>query len=211
MAVQAYCTSTTIKARLTVTVTDTEDDPLLGVIAGEANDWLEGRIGYPVGPIASEERLFDGSDTTYGGRCLPVYPWGVRTITQVRCASSTGGAYTTLAASDYMIRPPTHRRRTGWPGFEIWLSDTGSLGTFATYGFDVIGVTATWGWDAIPAALSGLATRLGVALFRSRSYGAARNYAVGEDAVASVAAEELSASDWRTVFKYADLKDIGAD
>lgn len=207
MAAQSYCTATTIKAKLSIG--DAVDDTLLGTVASETNDWLEGKIGFPVGPTTSEERLFDGMHTTHGGRCLPVYPWGVRAITQLRYTGSTGGSYTNLSSSDYFIRPPSHMRRTDYPGFEIWLSDNGTLAAFPTTGYNVIGVTATWGWASIPAELSGIASRVGVAMYRRRSSGSAQ-FATAEGLADDVASEELSGSDWRTIWKYSGLKDLGA-
>ena len=208
MAAQAYCSATTIKAR--IGITNATDDTLLGVIAGEVNSWLEKKIGFPVGPITSEERLFDGSVVTHGGLCLPVYPWGVRAVTAAKYRTQTGDSYTNLTtATDIFLRPQSHMRYTDWPAFEIWLSDQGTLATWPTYGFDAIGITATCGWAAIPSELSSIAIRLGVAMWRRRSSGSAQ-MAVSEDAIAAIAAEELMSSDWRTIWDYEGLRLVGA-
>lgn len=209
MSAQSYTSATAIKARLSIT--DLSDDTLLGTLATEVNSWLEVKIGFPVGPITSEERKFDGSRMIHGGRALSCYPFGVRSVTAMSVASSTGGSYTALTvATDIFLRPATHDRKTDWPAFEIWLSDTGSQPVFpGQVGFDLAKVTGTWGWAAIPSELSSIATRLGVALWRRRSAGAGQ-YAETEGDVDQVAAEELSASDWRTIWEYEQLRDIGA-
>lgn len=202
---QSYTSNAAVKTRLSIT--DTTDDALFTTITAQVNEWLEEKIGFPVGPITSEERLFDGAAVKNDGYCLPIYPWGVRAVTAVRTATETDGSYTTRTASDVVIRPHSHERETGWPGMELWVKDNASW-QFPTYGMDVIGITATWGWAAIPETLVAIATRLAVALYRGRGYGSGQTYAVGQDDVAAVAAEELSASDWRTIFKYQNLNGL---
>lgn len=206
MTAQTYTSSTTIKARLGIT--DSTDDTLLGVIAGQVNSWLEERIGFPVGPITSEERLFDGSALLYdehGIMYLNFAPFGCRAITAVRTADTTGGSYTTQTASDVVLRPHAHERKTDWPAFRGYVKDSAAW-DWTRGGYDTNGVTATWGWAAIPAELSAIADKIAIAMFRGRGYGSGQAYAVGEDAVGSVAAEELSATDWRTIGEYQSLK-----
>ena len=205
MAAQSYTTSTTIKAR--VGITDATDDTIIGTLAGQVNSWVEGRIGFPVGPITSEARLFDGDairqDHT-GTPYLAVAPWGCRSISAVRTADATDGTYTSRTAGDVVIRPHTHERETDWPGFRLYVKDTASW-SWNTGGYDVNEVTATWGWAAIPDELKAIADKLGVAAFRGRAHGSGSTFSVGAE-VEQIAAEELTASDWRTIGKYADLK-----
>jgi hypothetical protein len=207
MAVQTYCTYTTIKNRLELAVGDTSSDTLLTTIAGQVNGWLEGKIGFPVGPITSEIRLFDGEKvrwcSEHGGYSLPVYPWGVRAVTVVRTSTDDGATFTSRTASDVVIRPHTFERETDWPGFELHIKNTASWSWEA--GFDANEITATWGWAAIPDELKSIAERLGVAAYRARGAGSGRQYAIAEDG-ADTFAEEMSATDWRTIGKYQNLR-----
>lgn len=209
MTAQSYTTSTTLKSR--VGITDAVDDTVLGVICGQVNSWLEGRIGFPVGPITSEERLFDGSKvrwcSDHESWYLPVYPWGVRSVSAVRTSTDDGASYTSQTASDVLIRPHAFERETDWPGFELHIKSTVTW-AWITSGYDSNGVTGTWGWAAIPDELKAIGDKIAIAMFRGRSYGSGQAYAVGEDDVASVAAEELSATDWKTIGKYANLKSM---
>lgn len=204
MTAQSYCTTATIKAR--IGITNSTDDTPIGVIASEVNGWLESKLTFPVGPISSEERLFDGNAVRCrdGFYVIPCYPFGVRAISAVRTATETGGSYTAQTASDVVIRPHSWERETDWPGFEMWIKDSASW-TWTTSGLDVNGVTATWGWAAIPDELSSIAIRLGVARWRRRSAGSAQ-YATSEDVMGEVAAEEMAVSDWATINKYRDLR-----
>lgn len=208
MTAQAYCTATTIKAR--IGITDSTDDTILGTIATQVCGWLEGKIGFPVGPIASVERKFDGSAVrwTQDGCYLAVYPWGCRDITVVKTASATDGSYTTQTLTDVVVRPHDHERNTDWPGFELWVKDTASW-SWPTYGFDVIAITATWGWAAIPDDLKSIAERVGVAAFRARGAGSGRTFSMGED-IDGLASEELSGADWGTIDKYQNLRQMVA-
>lgn len=204
MAAQSYCTSTTIKAR--AGITDSTDDTILGTIAGQVNSWLEGRIGFPVGPIASVERMFDGDAVrcVNGRYVLPCYPYGVRTVTAVTTAETTDGSETSRTASDVVLRPHSQDRETDWPAFELWVKDTATW-TWPTSGLDVIGITGEWGWAAIPDELKGIAERLGVAAFRNRGYGAGSQNYVGDN-IDAVAAEEMTGTDWKTIGKYQALR-----
>lgn len=207
MAVQAYTAKAAVKTRLGIT--DVTDDTLLDTITSQVCSWLEGKIGFPVGPVSSEERLFDGAMVRWCSEhdswSLPVYPWGIRAITAVRTSTDDGASYTTQTASDVLIRPHSHERETDWPGFDLHVKSTVSW-SWITSGFDSNGVTATWGWAAIPDELKAIADKIAIAMYRGRGYGSGQSYAVAEDAVASVAAEELSATDWRTIAKYESLK-----
>lgn len=204
MTAQSYTTSTIIKARLGIS--DSTDDTVLGVIAGQVNAWLEGRIGFPVGPIASVERTFDGDRVRWrdGVPYLNCYPFGVRAVTVAKTASETGGSYTTQTLSDVLVRPHSFERQTDWPGFELWVKDTATW-TWTTYGYDVNAVTATWGWEAVPEELASIATRVAIAAFKGRGHGTGSEYMVADD-VQAIATDELSASDWKTIGMFAALK-----
>lgn len=204
-----YATLPLVKLRLGLAATDTGDDSILEQVANEANDFLEGRIGYSVGPVASEIRTFDGDRIHYRhgiGYYLDCRPFGVRAVSAVRTATGTGGTMTSQTASDVLIRPASFERTPGWPGFELWIKDTATWG-WTTYGYDVNEVTATWGWDVVPKELQAIATRLAIAAYRNRSYGAGAQNFVGED-IAGVAANELTSADWWTIDKFSNLRGV---
>lgn len=201
---QDYTTLPAVKNR--IGITDTTDDGLLETLVSETNSWLEGEIGFPVGPITSVARTFDADRVicdSRGRSVLRVYPWGCRAITVVTTTDGTDGTVTTRTASDVVIRPHDHERETGWPGFDLVVKDSASW-RWPQTGMDVISVTATWGWASIPVELRSIATRVAIAAFRARGAGSGRTFAIGED-ITSVASEELSAADWWTVGKYHSL------
>lgn len=206
-SVQQWATAATMKLRMGIA--DSTDDDLLTQYAMEANQWLHGRIGRPVGPVASTTYFFDGEDTILGGRCLPV-PMGIRTVTSLAVRSATGDAYTSIPSSDYHLRPRVQARDVGWPATQVWLTDVASSantwGTvFPKSGYDAIQVTATTGFDEHPADLVELANRLAISSMRSRAYGTGESYAVGEDGE-RVFEREMSARDWNTVKFYRGLR-----
>lgn len=203
-----YATVGNVKRRIGIgqTAADTTDDGLLETICVQTNSWLEGKIGFPVGPVASEARLFDGSAVRWrdGVPYLNCYPFGVRTVSAVRTASSTGATLTSQTASDVVARPSVQDRTSNWPAFELWVKDTASW-TWTTAGYDVNEVTATWGWQAIPPELSMIAEKLAVASYRGRSHGSGSTFAIGAD-TDEVASEQLTGGDWRVIGKYEALK-----
>ena len=178
MAVQSYTTSTTTKSR--VGIGDAVDDTLLGVICGQVNSWLEGRIGFPVGPITSEERLFDGAKVRWCSEhdswYIPAYPWGCRAITAVRTSTDDGATYTNQTASDVLIRPHAFERETDWPGFELHLKTTATW-DWVSSGYDSNGITATWGWAAIPEELKAIADKIAIAMYRGLAFDFAFDWA----------------------------------
>lgn len=206
-SVQQWATAATMKLRMGIA--DSTDDDILTQYAMEANQWLHGRIGRPVGPVASTTYFFDGEDTILGGKCLPV-PMGVRTVTSLAVRSATGDAYTSIPSSDYHLRPRVQARDVGWPATQLWLTDVASSsntwGTlFPRKGYDAIQVTATAGFDEHPADLVELANRLAISSMRARAYGTGESYAVGEDGE-RVFEREMSARDWGTVKFYRGLR-----
>lgn len=211
----SYASTSTIKRSMGILLRadgspDVTDDALLDVYAGEANTWLEGRIGRPIGPVSSATYFFDGAATIHDGRCLPV-PWGVRTVSALAVRSATNDGYTSIPSSDYFLRPRTQDRDTNWSATQVWLTDVQSSantwGTrFPTSGFDAIQMTAELGIAAaIPADLEQLAVRLAVSAFRARAYGTGSEYVVGEDGE-RVFEREMSARDWGTVKFYRELR-----
>jgi hypothetical protein len=201
-----YATLPLVKLRLNIPDNDTASDGIIQTIVEEVNAWLEGEIGFTVGPVASATRTFDGRLVRIinGLSDLPVYPWGVRAVSAVSTTDGTGGITTVQTASDVVIRPHDHEREPGWPGFDLVVKD-GATWMWPMSGLDVISITATWGWAVVPTELKSIGTRVAIAAFRARGAGSGRTFAIGED-ISGVAAEQLSAADWAVIAKYSTLK-----
>jgi hypothetical protein len=76
-------------------------------------------------------------------------PRGIRAVTTLEYAPSTGGSYTEIPSTDYFLRPVEHERLTGQAANRITLSNTSGIGTFPT-GYSVIRLTGTGGPAAVP-------------------------------------------------------------
>lgn len=161
----AYTSGTALKTRMGIT--DSNSDAVLDARATAVNTMIESYIGGPVGSGGTAIRTFDGD----GGRVLWVRH-GVNGVTTLEVADQTGGTFTTLASSEYVLRPASWDRPTGWPAFRIELTDQATR--TLTKGHDTVRVTPSsdgWGWTAIPAELSEVAHVLGTRLFQSRQAG----------------------------------------
>lgn len=210
----SYASTSTVRAALRISTlasgaADTTDDAILDRYVSEANTWLEGRIGFPVGPSeTSTTRYFDGRHVSRDGSTLWV-PEGIRSVNAISVADSTGAAYRSLASSDWVLRPYTWERPVGAPASSIELSDSpsGQYGStvLPRSGLRVIQVQGSWGWDSIPSDLSELAVRLSVAAFRAGAYGTGETYTVGEDG-SRVFEREMSSRDWGTVNRYRHMR-----
>jgi len=163
-----YCSLDDVKQRLQ-RVGDTTDDELFAEYIDEGTDYIRGYIGRDLidtGLIYT----FDGYDAVRGGRCLLI-PRGVRSLSLVETAATTGAAFTTVTATDYFLRPTTQERTPGWPATELWLSDVAaSLSTFPR-GFANVRLTGTFGFSPIPRRIEEVALNLVVRMYASRQAG----------------------------------------
>ena len=150
-AVGAYATATALKARLGIS--DTTDDTVLTSLCDQVNQYIETKTGRVIAPLTSATYLIDVDEET---ECLH-FPRGIRTVSSMTVKRYTGDpSPITLAATDYFLRPSTQDRRPGWPAMWIELSDRGQLYEFPE-GFDIVSMTATTGWDAIPDDITDVA------------------------------------------------------
>lgn len=170
-------------------------------IASAVNERLESYVQRPIGPAGTAARTYDGdgSDELW-------IPEGVNAITQLRISSGTGGTWSTMGSTEYVLRPASHKRPTGWPAFYIKLTDAATTYLTFTAGFDTVEVTpgtATtdqFGWPAIPTELTNLATIWGVRLYQNRQGGEAGQTG-SNDFGASVFAV-LTDDDWEVLNRY---------
>jgi hypothetical protein len=163
----AYTSGTALKARMGIS--DSNSDAILEARATAVNTMIESYIGGPVGSGGTAIRTFDGN-----GQDTLWIRHGINGITTLEVASGTGGTFSTLSSSEYVLRPASWDRPTGWPGFWLKLTDLAATYGVFTPGYDTVRITPTsdgWGWTAIPPELSEVAHILGTRLFQSRQSG----------------------------------------
>lgn len=172
-AIGTYATTAAGKTRLGIT--DSTDDTLIGTLCDQINGFIEWYTGRVIAPVASAVYTFDGySDAViHGGKALFVKA-GLRAVSLLRIADSTGDSWNTVASTDYYLRPTSQEREPGWPATELWLSDE-PAGNYTHYpsGFANIEVTATTGWAAIPDEITQVALTLLVRAWHARMAGQA--------------------------------------
>lgn len=166
-ATGSYATTTALKSRLGIT--DATDDTLLGTICDQVNAYIEGPegAGRIIAPISGTPTyLYDVDEVA---DTLEV-PEGVRTVTLLEIAAYTDAAYETIAAADYFLRPI--RPYSGWPYTKLRLSDrpTGSYSVFPK-GFEVVRLTGTFGFAAIPDDVTDVALTAATRAWHSRKAG----------------------------------------
>lgn len=153
-ATGSYVTTTLLKERLdpnTSSTWTTAENTLLDKIVAETNQWVESFTGMVLAPVTYTAQLFDAFDYPHGnlydGRRTLYVPWGVRTVSLLEFASSTGGTFSTITS--YFLRPLDQDRIPGMPADRICLSDVGSPFIFPV-GYGVIRITGTGGPSAVP-------------------------------------------------------------
>ena len=177
MTALSYCTAQNVKTRLGIS--DSTDDTLIGNVVDQVNDYIEAQTWRPIGP-SSGTATFDGIEDCTDNRTLYVRQ-GIRSITSITVAPSTGASPVTGTVADFVILPRVQNRRPGWPGFEVRIKDTvtGPVSAFAP-GFGDIVIVGDFGWESIPPSLTELAEALAVRTWHARQSGQAD--VVGSDA-----------------------------
>ena len=201
MAPLDYATLGSVKTRLGIT--DTTDDTLLTQLVADMNAAVEDITGRAIGPLTITNELLDGYDALEEGRCLP-YPKGIRSITTLEVASTTGGTFSTVPAGDVFLRPHAGLRQPDWPAFEIWMSDipaaSNTLPVFLP-GYANIRLTGAAGWAAIPSTLTKAAETTVARWFVARNSGG--EDAEGSDDVGlSRVTQYISGQDLATIRRY---------
>lgn len=152
-ATGSYVTTTLLKERLDPNSQYTWSSPettLLDKLVAETNQWIESFTGTVLAPVTYTTQLFDSFAYPDGNlldyRTL-FFPWGVRSVSLLETAPSTGGSFTTVDSATYFLRPLDQDRIPGMPADRICMSD---LGSYFPTGFAVIRVTGTGGPTAVP-------------------------------------------------------------
>ena len=198
-AIGAYATTALVKARLLAAgVTDTADDTLIGTIVDQVNQYIEGPQGTRrvLAPVSSAIYLFDGDGTN----CLYYAP-GIRAVSLLEVADYTGGSFTTLASTEYFLRPLAQDRDSPqWPATWVYLNNMGAYRWFRS-GIANVRLTMTTGWAAIPDDIIDVALTMAVRAWHARQSGQAD--IVGTDETgAPVVSRFVSARDRGTLAAY---------
>lgn len=175
MAAGEYTTLALVTADLTQegTTWDTTYDTQIQKKVDAANARVTEYIGLYIGPSSDTVRTYDVplTVTPDGFRRLFI-PGGIRTATLLEVATQTGGTFSTVASTDYFLRPLATSLPTGAAFTEIWMSNlpVGSVSGFSG-GYGVVRITGTFGPAAVPSSLVEIATTLAKRMWMSRQSG----------------------------------------
>lgn len=183
-AVGAYATTAGLQALIGGNQTfDGDDTALMGDICDRVNQLVESITRQAVAPIASTTYVYDSDGLRRIFTPMPVAVTdeeppagstllgigGLREVSEVQVAPSTGGEFTTLDAADYFIRG---RASVNGPSRWLMLSDR-PVGTYSRFpkGIGTVKVTATAGWEAIPDDLTETALAVAHRAWNARQIG----------------------------------------
>ena len=180
------CTTAQVKVRIfPAGVTDTADDTLISELIDQVSDFIEQYTGRKLVAVSSTTYVFD----TMSGFVLRI-PIGIRTITSMGVNNLThqpdsGGSYTTVAATDYLLRPKVQDSPQGWPFMEVWISRGTLAGTISSFGNIQNGctITGTFGFALTPPDIQSVAIDAVVAAYESRKNGASSVIGADEGAL----------------------------
>lgn len=167
------CTTAQVKARINPAgVSDAVDDTLISELIDQVSSWIEGYTGRKLLSVGSADYYFD----TRSGYVLRI-PFGIQSVSFLGVATSaqpdSGGTYTTVPASDYLLRPRTQDGPIGWPYTEIWISRATLTGTIARFVTAQNGakVTMVAGFATTPPDVQAVAIDATVAAYQNRKIG----------------------------------------
>ena len=170
-AIGAYAALAAVKTRMKRT--DTADDTFITTLCNQINGWIESPqgAGRPIAPYTATY-TYDASSWRFGGRVL-VIPRGIRTVTTLKLNTATGESYTTIASTDYYLRPLEQDRTNGWPATRLHISDlpAGGFTEAASTGFAIAEIAGDYGWAVIPDELKDVAETAVVRAFSARAGG----------------------------------------
>lgn len=155
-ATGSYVTTTLLKERLDPNSQYSwaaAENTLLDKLVAETNQWVESFTGTVLAPVTYTAAEFDAwpypDGNLHDHRRTLYFPWGIRTVTTLEYAPSTGGTFIEIDSTDYFLRPNEQDRLPGMPADRIVLSDLGGIARFPV-GYEVIRVTGTGGPSAVP-------------------------------------------------------------
>jgi hypothetical protein len=189
-----YCNLYDVKQDLDKVAADTTADELLLDYIREITDYIRGFTGREFA-TESGTFTFDGIAAMNGGKYLSI-PRGVQSISLLEAAANTGGSFTTIPSSAYVLRPTVQERTPGWPATELWLTDNYVGSSYSTFprGYDNIRVTGVLGFG-VPARIEGVARRTVVRAYAARQAGQNDMLGVGQEGGTPTVSRSLSRSD----------------
>ena len=151
--------------------TGTDDDARLLTFIAATNAELTERVGVFLGPATDTVRTYDGRDAVEDGRVLWI-PGGIRTLTQVRIAETSGGTLATATLADFLLRPKTHELPSGSPfrWIEIKPDPAGDHSAFPAY-LENVELTGTFGPGAVADNHASLADMVVMRMWEDRGAG----------------------------------------
>lgn len=191
---QPIATLASVKQRLGTGASTTDDDVLDDVIAG-VNAEIVRRIGYYPGPSADTSMTLHGKDAVRNGYRLWV-PGGVRSVTTLTIAASTGASGTAATATDYVLGPA--ERRSGEPyGYIEFVDVTTGAWSYFPAAYSNVVIAGLFGWAAVPDDLEHIATAWAVRRWKARASGDAD--AIGSDEFGGAIISDRMPAEWRRI------------
>jgi hypothetical protein len=210
MTAGTYVTSANLKVRIGLGTADTTDDTLIATICGQVNSYVEfvcrRDFTAVAGTASGGTATFDAAEDVYDGQ-LYVRD-GIRAVTSLSVAPSTGDAAVSATVADTIILPRSQARRPGWPGFWVVFKPVVS-GAVSDWGTGYANITLGYdrNFEAYPVEVVEVAEVMATRAWYGRQAGQAD--IVGSDEVgAPVISRFLSARDRDTLKAF--RPDLGA-
>ena len=194
LAVEPIATLAGVKQRLGTGATSVDDDVLDDIIAG-VNAEIVRRIGYYPGPSSDTTKTLHGFDAVRSGRRLWV-PGGVRSVTSLTIADTTGGSGTAATGTDYVLGPSD--RRPGQPyGYIEFVDVTTGAWSYFPAAYSNVVIVGLFGWSSVPDDLEHIATAWAVRRWKARASGDAD--ALGSDEFGGAIISDRMPAEWRRI------------
>lgn len=200
-AVGSYATASALKSL--IGITDSTDDTLIALICDRVNQYIESQTKQVIAPIGSATYLYDGNGLAHLFLPTPTNAatksiGGIRAITKLEIASSTGGSFEEIASTDFFLRD-----KHGMLGPYRWLrlSDTSSSFSAFPPGIANVRITGTAGWPAIPDDVTDMALSVAHRAWNARQSGQ-QNLVGADDMARPFVAQYFDPRDRATLKSY---------
>lgn len=172
LAEQPIATLASVKIALGSGATSTDDD-VLGFYVDGVNSRIIRRIGYYPGPSSDTTRTYHGCDAVRNGKRLWI-PGGIRSLTSMTIAGSTGDTPTAVTTSDVILGPHSSTLRTGDAYSYIEFKDvTSGNWSYFPYGYENVIPVGLFGPGQVPDDLVSVATSWVLHDWKTRNTGGA--------------------------------------